>query len=453
MNDPREPPLKAMRGPLPPTTISRFSRYPAALHLALAPLLVGLVAFVLAVPTWPHTARADAPKANAVQGAEDLPHQPDQPGLAPFTPAPAPSSCEHCSTEDDQPTGPGLFIDHAWRGVSLADLPADVGFDAQSLDAAIRALDPAGFRSTHSISVVGSEHRRLLLMVVGRAERFDDDTTRAHRKVLGEGGLGVAIFDYAVPADHTPMPTVSDFVLLEEHPLAELSPRLLVSLVDRTLVLELEGLHLRRVMPVGVGALDPVRSHPAISSLTPITERARVSKAGAHLALNGSSWARGLPYIPLEVPWVSTAPAPLAQERLYYAETRLAFHAWPGQRFMRGFNSHGCITLRDSDLLELTAFVFGSDAPLPLTIREAPLEARHPLPHEDKQYWRLVNTGTEDRPAFSLRGTLYFLERLREPVPDLSGFVGRFMDSERQAYRRGRLAQSPDAGIPDSLIP
>ncbi|HRE91270.1 MAG TPA: L,D-transpeptidase, partial [Myxococcota bacterium] len=163
-----------------------------------------------------------------------------------------------------------------------------------------------------------------------------------------------------------------------------------------------------------------------------------------------------LPYIPLEVPWVSTSPAPLSNERLYYAETRVALHAWPGLRFMRGFNSHGCITLRDGDLLELAAFVFGSEDPLPLTIRptfEGALEARHPLPHEDKQYWRLVNTGTADRPAFSLRGTLYFLERLREPVPDITGFVGRFMDSERQAYRRGRLAQSPDAGIPESLIP
>lgn len=419
----------------------------AAPHRPLSVLSL-LLALVLA-PALTPPARADAPKASSARTAIT----PTIPSPELATPAPAPTPCLDCSTSDDQPTGPGLFVDHAWRGVALADLPPDVGFDAPALDVATRAVNPAGFLSIASVSVVSAEHRRLVLMIVGRADRFDDDTTRAHRKVLGPGGLGVAIFDYVVPADHTPIPRADDFALLEEHPLAALNPRLLVSLVDRTLVLELEGLHLRRVLPVGVGALDPVRSHPAISSLTPITERARVSKTGARLALNGSSWARGLPFIPLEVPWVATSPAPLNNERLHYAETRLALHAWPGQRFMRGFNSHGCITLRDSDLLELTAFIFGSAAPLPLTIREAPLEARHPLPHEDKQFWRLVNTGTEDRPAFSLRGTLYFLERLREPIPDLSGFVGRFMDSERRAYKRGHLARSADAGIPESLIP
>lgn len=442
--------LKATRGPQPSAPISRFSRdIAAALHRPVLSRLALLLAFVLA-PTLTSPTRADAPKASSTRATLTTSTTPP-PELA--TPAPTAAPCLDCSTSDEGPTGPGLFIDHAWRGVALADLPADVGFDAPALDAATRAVNPAGFRSIASVSVVSTEHRRLVLMIVGRADRFDDDTTRAHRRVLGPGGLGVALFEYLVPAHHTPIPTADDFALLEEHPLAALRPRLLVSLVDRTLVLELEGLHIRRVLPVGVGALDPVRSHPAISSLTPITERARISKTGAHLALNGSSWARGLPYIPLEVPWVATAPAPLNTERLHYAETRLAFHAWPGQRFMRGFNSHGCITLRDADLLELTAFVFGSSTPLSLTIREAPLEARHPLPHENKQFWRLVNTGTPDRPAFSLRGTLYFLERLREPIPDLSGFVGRFMDSERQAYKRGRLARTSDAGIPDSLIP
>ena len=404
------------------------------------------------------TARAEKPAAHLGPPAATL--------VAIETPD-ASGPCTRCSTDAATPQ-PTFYLEPAWRGVALADLPPDVGFDAAALDAVVRDIDPMAMDTVASISLAAVQGRRLSLWVVGRAERFADDTTKAHRRVLGRHGLGIALISLEIPTDHTAWPTLHDFTLHEEHALADLTnhgqpsptqpsasraPRLTVSLVDRTLVLEIPALHMRRVFPVGVGALDPVRSFPALSSLTPTTERARVSKKGSHLALNGSSWARGLPYIPFEIPWVQTTPGPLSTERLFYGETRIAFHAWPGQTFMRGFNSHGCVTLRDTDLLELAAFVFGAKDPLPLVIRESNPDAAHPLPHENRQYWRLVNTGTADKPAFSLRGTLYHLERLREPIPDVSGLVGRFMDGERRALQKGRLPRTADAGIPESLIP
>lgn len=346
-----------------------------------------------------------------------------------------------------------FWVESAWRGVSLADLPLDSGLDGPGIEAMLRMENPAELGETLSVSLISVTDTRLMVMLVGRAERFSDFKTRTaprrHRQ-----GLGVVVLSWEVALGRSDIPTLGELTHHEEHALADLSPRLAVSLTDRTLVLELPGLGLRRVFPAGVGALDAVRVHPHLTSLTPVTERARVSRKGAFERLAGPSWARNLPYIPFEVPWVATTPAPLMNERLYYAKTRLAFHAWPNPTFIRAFNSHGCVTLRDPDLLELAAFIFGAEAPLPLVIREETFaDARHPFPHEDRQYWRLVNTGTPTAPAFQLRGNLYYLERLREPIPDISQLVGRFMDSESRAYKAGRLSRAPDAGIPESLIP
>lgn len=415
------------------TSISRFSRY-----------LVGALSVIGSVLV---SAPAHADEARSPTRGSDSPS-----GTLP-TPAPPATPCTFCSTEADRFALPTWWLEPGWRGVALQDLPLDVGFDGAALTAAIASANPMRLTRFLSLSLVSADGPTLTLLAVGRAPRFADASTASDRKILGADALGVVTLRVTPPLDRSALADELAVEVLSEHALADLAPRLEVSLRDRTLVLDLPGLHLRRVYPVGVGALDAVRNAPAITSLTPITDRARVSRKGSLLSLRGSSWARDLPYIPFEVPWVSTSPAPMTRERLYYSETRVAFHAWPGRNFMRGFNSHGCVTLRDGDLLELAAFVFGAARPLPLSVVVDAPDARHPLPHEDGLFWRLVNTGTEARPAFQLRGNLYYLERLREQIPDLTSFTGRYMDGERQAWEKGRLSRAADAGIPDALLP
>jgi hypothetical protein len=410
-----------------------------------------LLASAFALPS--PSARAEGPVAT---GAAYTDTSPPPIEVAPDFHFDAPEVCTACSSEADNLAPAPFWIDNAWRGVSLADLPLDSGLDGPGLEAMLRETNPADLTETLSVSFVSVTGPRLLVLFIGRAPRFTDARTASpnrHGK-KPRAGLGIVVLSWVPALGRSDLPSLADFAHHEEHALADLAPRLRVSLADRATVLDFPGLGLRRVFPSGVGALDGVRAFPDLASLTPITERARVSTKGAFERLAGPSWARNLPYIPFQVPWVSTTKAPIISERLFYAVTPLAFHAWPGKTFIRAFNSHGCVTLRDPDLIELAAFVFGASAPLPLVIRESAFDdARHPFPHEDQLHWRLVNTGSPERPAFQLRGNLYYLERLRQPIPDVSALVGRFMDSENRAYKAGRLSRAPDAGIPDALTP
>jgi hypothetical protein len=337
------------------------------------------------------------------------------------------------------------WLDAQWRGTSLADLPPDIGLDGISLEATLRRDNPASLDEILSVSFVTQRGRELMVMCVGRAARFADFHPR--RRALG--GLGVVGVAFT-PSLGSDAPVT--YRITESHALADLSPRLSVSLVDRLVVLELPGLGLRRTFPAGVGALDAIQARPDLTSLTPLTQRARVGREASYEHLSAPAWVRGMPYLTIQIPWVSITPGPVSVERRWYAKTRLAFHVWPGKTFTRGFNSRGCITLRDPDLVELSAFVFGARGALPLQVHDIAYDdVAHPFPLATDHYWRLVDVGRPGAPAFTTRGGLYHIEKVLSPPPSAELLVGRYFDSERRAYRDHQLAWA--TGIPESLLP
>ena len=105
----------------------------------------------------------------------------------------------------------------------------------------------------------------------------------------------------------------------------------------------------------------------------------------------------------------------------WYSESNVAFHIWQDKGFERGFFSHGCMRMRDQDLTELAAFVFGAPRPIPIVLRIGPAsEARHPYPLEREKYWQIKNYGTADRPRARLLYLLYEMERGTLPLPEPS---------------------------------
>ncbi len=344
--------------------------------------------------------------------------------------------------------------DLRWRGVAMEDLP---GAEVALVNEAVRLANPGSLDEVESVawlerSVVnerdndatagGISTPRYLLQIVGRAARFGGDEDQGPRK---KAPLGVVVVEARLAADASDLPVMT---IVREAPLATLDLEIKASLIDRlTLVMD-ERFGFIRVYPVGVGALDAVRRPGELSSLTPATELGRISRDAGFLSLSAPAWNRGLPYLPFEIPMTSTRTI---QPRRWYVETRVAFHAFQGRTFSRGFNSHGCVTLRDADLIELADLVFARAAPLPLAIQPEPFaQHRHPLPHETEHYWELENLGSAKRPVIT-RGNLYAIKKVNG-TPPLREMVAIYMDWEKRRPRLGPvLAQH--VPIPTSLVP
>lgn len=345
-------------------------------------------------------------------------------------------------------------LDLRWRGVALGDLP---GSEALTLEGAVRLTNPAGLDAIESVAwleravvpiddgparaTAGSLAPRHLLQVVGRAARFatpDEPGTRERPP------LGVVVLEARLAADASDMPT---FKVVRESPMAALDVTIDASLSDRLVVVADELFGFIRVYPAGVGAIDRVRAPGRVASLTPTTELGRLSRDSSRLSLRVPSWARGKPYLPFEIPWVG-------KEKRWYVETRVAFHIWQERTFSRGFNSYGCITLRDQDLDELASVVFAHARPLPLRVQAAAYaQHRHPFPYEDDHYWQLDNLGTAARPVIT-RGAYYAIEKVDEAPPEVADMVDIFMVAERHRPTLGLLGPVAQArSVPGALMP
>jgi len=335
------------------------------------------------------------------------------------------------------------------RGVSLGDLP---GVEAATLAADAEKRNPAGVQSVVSIAALErvdvADGVTWTIQVIGRDMRFARADERGRKKPGAEGALGVVKLAGHLALDRSAAPT---WEVLGESPLADLDLRVRVSLSDRAVLVEAPGFGLERVYPAGVGALDEVRRPGYMTSLTPTTELGRVSRATSRMR-GPANWMRGQPYLPFEIPWVSTRQAENGEAKRYYVETRIAFHIWQGQAFSRGYNSHGCVTLREEDLAELAAFVFSREAPVALTVRARALPGhRHPFAHEATHYWTLRNLGTPERPRI-FRGMFYAIEKVMASPPDTRELADLFMVAERRVPALGPVAVVVPE-VPPSLVP
>jgi len=307
--------------------------------------------------------------------------------------------------------GPGT-LDARLRGVALADL------DDPAADAVADALatrNPEAFDVVLSTSLVKANADDMVVDVVGRAARF------ASLDRLDKRGLAVA--RVVVPRAY-----MEAMAVVSVHAFADLHPTLDVSLGDQLAVLEDLAIGFRRVWPVGIGAVDTIRRPGHLATLTPTTQGGRLDKTEALSVLGG--WNRGQPYMPMSLPAYGVRRSSGEMKRWFY-KTRVAFHAWPGQTFIRGYVSSGCVILRDNELGEMFAVVQSLPADLAFAVHasENP-EARHPLPYASDVYWRLQDFGKPGHPQFRISGNLYVLEKVEGPPPDRTALVDIYHDSE-----------------------
>jgi hypothetical protein len=139
---------------------------------------------------------------------------------------------------------------------------------------------------------------------------------------------------------------------------------------------------------------------------------------------------QGRPYLPLHIPYLRSGRPPEEPPSVVYRPTWNAFHIWQQPRFARGFLSHGCIRMRDADLLELAAFVWGVETFIPVVIRAPTMpDARHPHWKLTDRYWKLKNVGSEKNPRYWIMNGVWVTEyAAKTTVPEPEAIVGVTID-------------------------
>jgi hypothetical protein len=178
-----------------------------------------------------------------------------------------------------------------------------------------------------------------------------------------------------------------------------------VGLVQRKAILEDQIHGLKIVYPLGVGGLDEI-THPGRPMiLTPSFSNGALEKRYVIAERNDPPYFKGKPFIRLSN---SNGYLPVG------------FHIQQNPVFVRGFDSHGCMRLREKDLTELFLIVTRTDLDeTPLAVfKSLPDGLNHPYPLHTQYYKRIKNFGTPEKPLIKRdEEGLIIMERVYKPAP------------------------------------
>ncbi|MGZ3789437.1 MAG: L,D-transpeptidase [Bacteriovorax sp.] len=206
-------------------------------------------------------------------------------------------------------------------------------------------------------------------------------------------------------------------------PLKEMMFQVSVGLVERKVIIEDKTKDVKLVFPVGVGAFDEgVMNEGAVSLVTPrfkhgvIDQRAVISKRET------PRYFRGLPFIRV-----------LKGPDLLLDSTAIGFHIEINDSFVRGFDSHGCMRLREADLMAFHDLIMlGAVVQTPITIQyRTEDQADHPATKRNQIYKTILNKGTSASPFF-----IYDRDNLVQMVykEDTQAPVEKLIDQKNDDY-------------------
>lgn len=224
-----------------------------------------------------------------------------------------------------------------------------------------------------------------------------------------------SLHSFFAPAGTASGCVVSDWTIVSEHPARELAFNIRASLGDILAVVEVPAIGFRRVYPLGMGALDRVRNPGKVTSITATTETAVIRRTTSWLEMKVPKHFKGKPYMPLQVPRVRITNG--VETRTWHGSW-IAFHIWQAKGFDREYASHGCMRMRDADLDELAAFLWGLEGDIPVVIRPEPFDdVTHPWPRQVDHFWRLQNFGTNDKPKHRIINNTWVTQYVTKVVP------------------------------------
>jgi hypothetical protein len=172
----------------------------------------------------------------------------------------------------------------------------------------------------------------------------------------------------------------------------EMSFRISVGLVDRKLIINDSSNDVKIVFPIGVGAFDEGVMNEGIYSLvTPRFNNGFIDRREVISKREKPRYFAGKPFIRIS-----------KGNDLRTDSTAIGFHIEINDSFVRGFDSHGCMRLREMDLMAFHDIImFGSLVKTPITVRyrtEDP--ADHPAKKKNQTYKTILNKGSSSNPFF-----------------------------------------------------
>ena len=167
---------------------------------------------------------------------------------------------------------------------------------------------------------------------------------------------------------------VSRILMYKNHEWADRNLRLELSLLERkAIVMDNRG-RTFKIYPVAVGGLDEAVTSEELSITTPFYTEAYLNEAVSQAVRWDPPYYKGMPFLRISHSTLDWTP--------------IGFHIRQNPRLKRGFESHGCIRMREKDLYELYWLLKSSpDGTMPLgLVHWSQVPWDHPYPLEDKSY-------------------------------------------------------------------
>lgn len=167
-----------------------------------------------------------------------------------------------------------------------------------------------------------------------------------------------------------------------------------VGLVDRKLILEDKNKNIKMIFPIGVGAFDEgVLNEGKTSLLTPRFQNGFLDKRVVISKREKPKYFRGLPFIRI-----------LKGPDVEADKTPIGFHIEINDSFVRGFDSHGCMRLREFDLVALHDLIMlGDETQLPIRVLyQLEDKSDSPIFKRNKSFKTILNIGNTSAPFFIL---------------------------------------------------
>lgn len=202
-----------------------------------------------------------------------------------------------------------------------------------------------------------------------------------------------------------------------------------VGLVERKVIMTDSANGVKIVVPNGVGSFDRGVLNPGITTL--LTPRFKDAKLTADATIS----KRSKPRYFANKPFIRIVDGHTGEY------TAIGFHTEINDSFYRGFDSHGCMRLRDNDLYMLHDLLKYGQSVIPIQVAYRVADpADHPAPKVNKVIKVVLNIGTEENPKMKLDvddlvQTVY--KEVQAPVDELKDEAG---DHYKELYQYEAMA-------------
>jgi hypothetical protein len=172
----------------------------------------------------------------------------------------------------------------------------------------------------------------------------------------------------------------------------EMNFRISVGLVDRKLIINDSNNDVKIVFPIGVGAFDEgVMNEGVFSLVTPRFKNGFIDQRNVISKREKPRYFDGKPFIRIS-----------KGSELRADSTAIGFHIEINDSFVRGFDSHGCMRLREMDLMAFHDLIMlGSQLQTPITVQYKTEDlADHPAKKRNQTYKTILNKGPSGKPFF-----------------------------------------------------